>query len=280
MISVPDYFVFVLDFRIRACLTNGGKKYSIKQRKLKNTTETAVFVSCVSRIGICVLVDLQPSTSLHGEIIMTRILFQGDSITDAGRDRNNDMFPGNGYPNHIMGRLGVRYPGKYECLNRGISGNRIVDLYARIKCDFINLHPDCLSILIGINDVWHEQAFGNGVSAGKFEKVYAMLLEEIREALPEIKLVVMEPFVLTGTATGGPENDPGKWDFFRTETALRAQASRRIAENYGAVFVELQKDFDAASEKAPASFWLMDGVHPTPMGHTLITDKWLETVGL
>lgn len=211
---------------------------------------------------------------------MKRVLFQGDSITDAGRDRNNEMFPGNGYPNHIMGRLGVRYPGEYECLNRGISGNRIVDLYARIKCDFINLHPDYISILIGINDVWHEQAMRNGVAADKFEKVYGLLLDEILEALPDTKLIIMEPFVLPGRATGNSENEAEKWEFFRTETALRAQASRRIAEKYGAVFVELQKSFDAACEKAPASFWLLDGVHPTPMGHALITDKWLETVGL
>ena len=83
------------------------------------------------------------------------ILFQGDSITDAGRNRENDAGTGTGYPTFVKGELGLSNPGEYEFINRGISGNRIVDLYARIKADIINLKPDYMSILIGVYDVWH-----------------------------------------------------------------------------------------------------------------------------
>lgn len=201
---------------------------------------------------------------------MKRILFQGDSITDASRSRENDNNPGYGYPAILRGILGCDMPGEYECLNRGISGNRVVDLYARIKADLINLKPDILSVLIGINDVWHEVGNCNGVSAPKFEMVYDLLLSEVREALPGIKLVVMEPFVLPGTAT------EAALEYFTEETALRAQAAKRIAGKHNAIFIPLQERLNAACKLAPAAHWLRDGVHPTSAGHTLIARAWLD----
>ena len=100
-----------------------------------------------------------------------RILFQGDSITDCGRDRNQFYHMGRGYASMVTGVLGLDHPGEYEFINRGISGNRIVDLYARIKSDFINLQPDYASILIGVNETWHEVSHQNGVDTEKFEKI-------------------------------------------------------------------------------------------------------------
>lgn len=111
-----------------------------------------------------------------------RILFQGDSITDCGRHRDQFHDLGRGYPHLIKAGLGLDCPGDYEFINRGISGNRIVDLYARIKCDFINLQPDYASIYIGVNDTWHEIASQNGVDTAKFEKIYEMLIDEIQAA--------------------------------------------------------------------------------------------------
>ena len=110
-----------------------------------------------------------------------RILFQGDSITDVGRARDNNVNVGRGYPHLIKAELGYKFPLEHEYINRGISGNRIVDVYARIRCDIINLAPDFMSILIGINDVWHEIGSKNGVDAKKFEKIYSLLIEEIKE---------------------------------------------------------------------------------------------------
>ena len=205
-----------------------------------------------------------------------RILFQGDSITDALRSRESDLYPGNGYPTLVKARLGYEQPGEYEFLNRGISGNRIVDLYARIKKDLINLKPDVLSILIGVNDVWHEVEIENGVDAVKFERIYDMLLTEVEEALPGIRILILEPFVLHGSATEAIEEKPQRWEYFRDETPLRAAAAKRVAEKHGTVWVPLQERFDEACRLAPAEYWLWDGVHPTQMGHELIARAWLE----
>ena len=113
------------------------------------------------------------------------VLFQGDSITDASRMREVPGSLGTGYANYVAGELGMDAPYQYKFYNRGISGNRIVDLYARIKQDMINLKPDYMSILIGVNDVWHEYSYQNGVSAEKFEMVYDLLIRELKQELPD-----------------------------------------------------------------------------------------------
>ena len=207
---------------------------------------------------------------------MIRILFQGDSITDCDRSRQIAIRQGYGYATMVQGQLGYDCPGEYDFINKGISGNRIVDVYARIKADIINLKPDYMSLLIGVNDVWHELGGNNGVAPEKFEKIYCMLIEEIKEALPDIKIMLLEPFVLPGSATND-EEDPTVWERFNTLVRANAQAAKRVAEKYSLPFIELQAGFDALCEKAPSSYWLADGVHPTAMGHCFIKDKWLET---
>lgn len=205
------------------------------------------------------------------------ILFQGDSITDCGRKREDLASTGVGYMHMVKGQLGCEYPGAYEFINKGISGNRIVDVYARIKADIINLKPDYMSILIGVNDVWHELGGkNNGVSAEKFEKIYDMMISEIMEELPDIKIMIMEPFVLEGTATTATDEEPERWNYFKTEVPLRAEAAKRIAKKYNLPYVALQETFDEACKQAPASYWLRDGVHPTAMGHWLIKDRWIQ----
>lgn len=200
-----------------------------------------------------------------------RILFQGDSITDADRSREDSTRLGRGYPLLVEAALGLEEPDKHEFINRGISGNRIVDLYARIKCDIINLKPDVMSILIGVNDVWHDIGESpNGVSADKFFKIYSMLIEEIKEALPSIKIMILEPFVLEACST------TEHWEFFKTEVSKRAEASRKIAERYSLPFIPLQAGFDELAKKAPNSYWLGDGVHPTAKGHEFIKSQWLK----
>ena len=203
---------------------------------------------------------------------MKTFLFQGDSITDWGRNRDDINSLGMGYPVVTAANIGAEYPQKFRFINKGISGNRIVDLYARIKCEILNLKPDYLSILIGINDVWHELGHRNGVAAPKFEKIYSMLIEEIKEELPEIKIFILEPFVTAGTATD--ENI----DYFVSEAKLRAEAAKRVAEKFDLTFIPLQKVFDEAIEKAPASYWTIDGVHPTAEGHGLIAKELTKAV--
>jgi len=201
---------------------------------------------------------------------MKRILFQGDSITDAGRSRESDAQTGYGYATLVKAELGFDRHGEFEFINRGISGNRIIDLIARVKCDTINLKPDVMSILIGVNDVWHEAVYQNGVSTERFEKYYCMLIEEIREALPDIKIIILEPFVLKGSAT------EEHWEQFRPDVEAKAAAARRVAEKYRLKFVELLKPFDELYTKEPMGYWLADGVHPTSAGHEFIKREWIK----
>lgn len=203
------------------------------------------------------------------------ILFQGDSITDGNRGRDND-------PNHILGHsyayiigsklgndLAEQRPVFY---NRGISGDRISDLYARWNEDAISLQPDVISILIGVNDIWR---WMNGEPSGvtdRFERAYRHVLEETREVLPQAKLILCEPFILN---TGAPAE---QWDTWNERVTYYQTIVRQLAEEFHAVHIPLQGAFDAAALRTDAAYWLWDGVHPTAAGHDLIAREWLEIV--
>ena len=196
---------------------------------------------------------------------MKTILFQGDSITDAGRDFHNDEFMGYGYATMTAGKIAVDYPGKYRVINKGISGNRIVDVYARMKKDILNLNPSFMTILIGINDVWHEIGEKNGVDAVKFERVYDWLITELKEALPQLQIIILEPFVLKGPAT------EQKWEAFEREVGVLAKICKGLAETHNLVFVPLQEKLEALAAATSTTYVLGDGVHPTYAGHELIS---------
>lgn len=204
------------------------------------------------------------------------VLFQGDSITDCGRCRevagaNTLEGLGRGYAMLASAELLARRPADaLQFFNRGISGNRVVDLYARLKADFINLRPNVISILIGVNDTWHEFDSGNGVAVPKYERVYRDLLREIRQALPAVRYVLCEPFVLRcGVVTTD-------WE---AEMDQRRAVVRKLAGEFDAVFVPFQAMFDQATRQAPPQHWAADGVHPTAAGHWLMAQQWLKSVG-
>ena len=201
---------------------------------------------------------------------MKTILFQGDSITDAGRSTENDLNLGYGYPTLVSGQLGIEYVNQYRMLNRGVSGDRIIDLYARIKADIMNLKPDIMSILIGVNDVGREIYEHNGMDADKSFKVYSMLIEEIKEALPDAKIMILEPFILKGTAT------EIYWEEFQSGVLERARMEKEVAIKYDLQFVSLQNRFDEAAMMAPNEYWLWDGIHPTIAGHEIIKREWMK----
>ncbi len=202
------------------------------------------------------------------------ILFTGDSITDCGRSRDANAVNaglGEGYAMLTAAHLLADRPAaKLRILNRGISGNRIVDLDARIKSDLINLKPNVVNILIGVNDSWHEFPGRNGVDVPKFERVYRSVLAEARAALPKVKYILGEPFTLPcGAATKEIVNDLAK----------RRVVVKKLAQEFDAVFVPFQAVFDDAVKQAPAAYWAADGVHPTPGGHMLMARAWLKAVG-
>jgi lysophospholipase L1-like esterase len=202
-----------------------------------------------------------------------KIVLYGDSITDAGRNRGLDFHCssyGNGYANFIAGELLSKHPTEYEIYNRGISGDRIVDLYARIKRDVWNLHPDVLSILIGVNDVWHELSESpNGVELERWDKMYRMLIDDTLKVLPNIKIIICEPFVLEGAATSE------HMDKF-LDVHMYAKAAKQIAEDYNFPFVALQDMLHEAALQSEPKYVLDDGVHPATGGAKLIADAWLK----
>ena len=205
---------------------------------------------------------------------MKTILMQGDSITDAGRNRTMEATPsnnhalGNGYANLTAAALLEKYPEKdLQIYNRGISGHRVVDLYARWKVDTLNLQPDILSILIGVNDVWHERSYANGVEADRFEQIYDLLLDWTFKALPQVKVVLLEPFtMLCGEVD----------EAFAADTAVRAAITRKLAAKYNTEFLPTQQILDEACKRAEPAYWAKDGVHPTPAGHALITEALVK----
>jgi lysophospholipase L1-like esterase len=205
------------------------------------------------------------------------VLFQGDSITDAGRNRDDPDRNGyggglgRGYALLAAGRVLADRPADgLRFYNRGISGNRVVDLYARWKIDALNLKPNLLSILIGVNDTWHGMGDrDNGVEPPRFEKMYRELLTWTRQVLPDVRLVLCEPFVLEYGAVTADWLD---------EMAERRDIVKRLADEFNAVHVPFQTLFDELADQAPPEFWLPDGVHPTPAAHTKMADMWLNCV--
>ena len=202
-----------------------------------------------------------------------KILFLGDSITDMCRVRDQDykypMSFGFGYPFIVNSKFSEQNPNEHSYVNVGISGNRIVDLYARVKADVWNYNPDVISILIGINDIWHEINWQNGVELERFIKVYDMLISDTLKVLPNVKIILCEPFVLQGTAT--EEN----YESF-LQVKEYAKAIKGLAEKYSLEFLPLQDAFDKAAEKTQASDYLYDGVHPDIAGARLIADEWMK----
>jgi lysophospholipase L1-like esterase len=203
------------------------------------------------------------------------LLFQGDSITDAGRDRftirpNNQHGLGFGYPRLIAEQILTANPGREpQIYNRGISGDRIRDMARRWDKDCTRLAPDLLSVLIGVNDTWNYIFMGMGSSPAEYHQIFRELLLETRHSLPEIHFVLCEPFVLiTGEVT----------DEWVDDIQQRQRSVRDLAEEFQGIFVPFQSALDKAEKKVPAHRLLDDGVHPTEQGHRLLADCWLNTV--
>ncbi len=206
------------------------------------------------------------------------IVFQGDSITDGNRTKNPDGFwdlnhyLGHGYAQMAAARLGAEYPeADYIAHNRGLSGNRILDIYARWKEDAINLRPDTISLLAGVNDSGAEVDRQAGSRADRFERILRMMLDEAREALPQVRLILMEPFLLP---VKGKAADQFEQRYAVLEGIQRVLPT--VARDYGAAFVPLQNTFEALCSRREASWWLWDGVHPTAAGHEIITRAWMD----
>jgi lysophospholipase L1-like esterase len=205
------------------------------------------------------------------------VLFQGDSITDCGRNRgsaepNSTGALGTGYPLLVTAAVLAAHPDRgLRFYNRGISGNKVPDLQQRWTADALDLQPDVLSILIGVNDFWHKLDNRYAGTVQDYEQQYAALLDQTRRALPRVHLIVLEPFVLRVGAVD---------DRWFPEFDQRRAAAARVAKQARATFVPLQTVFDRHLRSAPPAYWAADGVHPTPAGHGVIAEQWRRAAHL
>jgi lysophospholipase L1-like esterase len=242
---------------------------SVSRRDFVSATAAALAAPALGRLHPA------PARSADGLVV----LFQGDSITDAGRDRqvsepNLARGLGSGYPLLVAAAALAAHPDRaLRFYNRGVSGNKVPDLASRWSTDTLQLQPDVLSILIGVNDFWHTLSHGYTGTVQQYEDQYVALLDETRRALPRVRVLVLEPFVLRCGAVD---------DRWFPEFDERRAAARRVAQHAGASFVSLQAVFDDLSRKREGApqYWAADGVHPTPAGHAVIAERWRRAAHL
>ncbi len=198
------------------------------------------------------------------------VLFYGDSITDAGRNRDASGVAGlgQGYAMLIASQLLAQLPEwNLQFSNKGISGNRIYDLEERLESDVLALNPTLVSILIGINDTWRRYDSNVVSKIDEFKASYHRVLTELRDR--DVRLLILEPFLLPI-----PE-DRIAW---REDLDPRITACRELAREFGATYVPLDGMFAAAATRQSLEYWLPDGVHPSLAGHAFIADHWLRAV--
>ena len=205
------------------------------------------------------------------------LLFQGNSITDTGRDRsdfraNSSPALGSGYPALIAQHLLESYPDfQLQCYNRGCSGDGLADLRRRWARDTLALLPDWISILIGVNDCWRYCSQAAGCSPDSFRASFRSLIQSSQEALPFSRLILCQPFLL--------DVNPVEPDW-TGDMELRQLAVQSLAEEFDLLLVPFQSALNRAAQDHPPERLLEDGIHPTPLGHRLLADCWLDTLGL
>ena len=202
-----------------------------------------------------------------------RLVFQGDSITDMKWGRNQkdrNHYLGHSYVYLVAARLGVDLPDrKLEFFNRGMSGHKVADLRQRWEKDAIDLKPDVISILVGVNDVGRNL---KGVDVERWEEDFRFMLRASRAANQQLRMVLLDPFVLPSGRLAAHAAYQG----WRGQVDRLIPIVERLAAEFGAVHVQTQAMFDEAAAKASPEHWLWDGVHPLPQGHELIAREWIR----
>lgn len=205
------------------------------------------------------------------------VLFQGDSITDSGRDRENTGFNtarnlGSGYALLAGSVLLHKYASmNLRVFNKGISGNKVFQLAERWDTDCLEMKPDILSILIGVNDIWHKLEGNYDGTAEVYKRDYIALIERTIKALPDLKLIICEPFAVPGVKAVDEKWYPEFYEY--------QKAAKEIALKFDTTFIPFQAVFDEAQKKAPGNWWTSDGVHPSLAGAQLMAEAWLSAFG-
>ena len=197
-----------------------------------------------------------------------KILFQGDSVTDAGRDRTNYHDMGEGYPKYASAMIRDCYPKcEFEFVNLGISGNRTGDLVARLESDFIEIRPDIVSIMIGVNDVWHHYDFEREETTDEeFERNMRTILDAI-QTRTTAKILMLQPLLL----------DVENKRHMREELVRKQAIFKRLADEYAVAYVATDELLRAETAEEP-TYYAADGVHPTPDGACYIAERYLAAI--
>jgi lysophospholipase L1-like esterase len=244
----------------------------------KNRRDFLRFASLGALTGITFPSFAEKTTpSFSSEEDSLTILFQGDSITDAWRRRefyypNDSPGMGLGYVHQAVSELVGKYPHRnLRCYNRGVGGDKVHQLAKRWQDDCLQLQPDVLSILIGVNDFWHTLSHNYKGTVATYEGDFRKLLDRTKEKLPNVQLIIAEPFVVKG-GTAITEKD-----WFPAFSAYQ-EAAKKVASDYKAHFIPLQSIFDEALSKADVAYWCPDGVHPSLAGNYLMAQAWLKVI--
>jgi lysophospholipase L1-like esterase len=240
---------------------------------------TSTAVSTIAAIALPQIVEAGISNSAAKKVSLNAndtILFQGDSITDWGRKKtetepNSFAMLGNGYAYLSAADLLLNNPDKnFKIYNKGVSGNKVYQLADRWETDCLAIKPNVLSIMIGVNDFWHTLTNGYTGTIETYRTDYKKLLDRTKQALPDVKFIIGEPFAVKGV-----KSVDDKW--YPKFNEYRAVA-KEIAADFNAPFIPYQAIFDEAIKTAPGIYWTNDGVHPSVAGANLMAHAWLKMV--
>lgn len=246
------------------------------RRKFLRSSTIAGVITGLTPISVWAGLETNTKTDTPIKEKGLTFLFQGDSITDGNRGRNMD-------PNHIMGhgyafavssRIGADFPGAgFSFINRGISGNKIPDLEKRWQTDTLDLKPDVLSILVGINDT-HASVENPNEAPGidDFENGYRQLLQSVKTVNPNTLFVLGIPFVYPV----GKRKE--HWELWQEGTQKRAEVVRKLAKEFNTILVDFPAAFAKVIQKPSMEYWIWDGVHPTIFGHEIMAREWIKQV--
>ena len=210
------------------------------------------------------------------------ILFQGDSITDAGRSRSEQAVNsglGTGYVTMIAGELGCKYP-HINVVNRGVGGNRVADTYSRWLEDMRNVEFDMIHILLGINDVGFQLRLNKGSDPERFEFIYDRMLQEVRATHPNAVIVLSQPFIQKRHFDHPQFGDDiyENWPQWEGYAVSNGEAVKRLAAKYNAIYVPMWEALKEAQNTMPVEDLTEDCVHLTARGNFVVAQAWLKAV--
>jgi len=207
--------------------------------------------------------------------LKSSVVFFGDSITDGMHtsDNNASTNLGNGFPSLVAGWVGYHFPeSQTKFINRGVAASRITDMQLRWNEEALKLSPSIISVLGGINDVSATVENKYPETYEKFENALHTMLGEAVSHISKPKVIICEPFLLDGFLVHD------QLDAWKNELQKRREIMKKVISRFDVLFLPLQEKFDKALLKAPASHWSWDGIHPTPAGHQLISEEWIQFV--